>query len=717
VGEKILLVNDILKCGTDECCERILWIDKKYQYCYTIKLFTSKIEIRNRNINDIEIEIESAITTISEEDPLFRIIEAGELSEKNKQLMNNAYEIVRYIAPIENEPQCFYGKNRSNLILQAIDKFNISDKTIYKYLRKYWQGGKIKNALLPDYYKCGNKENKVIGKKLGRPKYLSYIQGEDIGINVDEGIKAIFRIAISRYFLNTKGRSLAKTYRLMLNDFFTENVEEDGLIVKKIKSVNEIPSERQFKYWFYKTRDLENELKKRFGDKKFNLNYRQINSDAIYETLGPGFRYQIDATIGDVYLVNRIQRKSVIGRPVIYLAVDVFSHLITGVHVCLEGPSWNGASSLIYNCCEDKGDFCRRFGIDIDNADWPVFGLPRVIIADNGEMVGPLAEVAVANLGIALENTASYRGDAKGIVEQYFHVVNTKIKHWLPGEVKKEYRQRGERDYRLDAKLDIVQFTQIILQAVLNKNKSLMEKYPLSQEMINDGVNPIPIEIWNWGLKNKSGNLRRLPNELVRLNLMRRSKATVTEIGIVFERMTYTCQMAEVERWFSKARTKKIWYVDIAYDNRDMSAIYLIDDNTNNFITCWLRGEISSSALYYGKTFEEVADYNFMSRIRNTILEDSSNQNQFNMDKNIQQIISEAETMSGVEKRNVINIKENRKVENSDYRKTQALSNKQNTDIEEVIQGVEDKNKDEKLADPRLTTLNMIKQWKEENDI
>lgn len=54
------------------------------------------------------------------------------------------------------------------------------------------------------------------------------------------------------------------------------------------------------------------------------------------ETIGPGSRYQIDATIGDVYLVSEYNRNQIIARPIIYVVIDVFSRMITGVYVGLE---------------------------------------------------------------------------------------------------------------------------------------------------------------------------------------------------------------------------------------------------------------------------------------------------------------------------------------------------------------------------------------------
>jgi hypothetical protein len=68
--------------------------------------------------------------------------------------------------------------------------------------------------------------------------------------------------------------------------------------------------------------------------------------------------YEIDATIGDVYLVSRFDRNKIIGRPVVYIVIDVFSRMITGVYIGLEGPSWVGAMMALANATAPKVEYC-----------------------------------------------------------------------------------------------------------------------------------------------------------------------------------------------------------------------------------------------------------------------------------------------------------------------------------------------------------------------
>lgn len=616
-----------------------------------------------------------------DEDPSLVLVDEKTISEKEKSLLDKGNKIVEYVASSQNEPFCFYGKNRRLLITAAVEVFGISDKSIYKYLRKYWQGGKAQYSLLSKLEKCGGKGKiRAPGEiKKGKPHNLTYVDGNVYGMNVDKITRKTFNLAYHRYYLKTQQRSLTKSYNLMKMEFYS-NKTNDGL---KTKSLNVIPSLNQYKYWYYKQRNIVEEETARNGERKMNLNHRKLNSDSIFETLGPGFRYQFDATVADVFLVNRIDRKSVIGRPIVYLVVDVFSRLIVGVHVCLEGPSWNSASSALYNCMEDKVSYCKRYGFDISDEEWPVTGKPEVILADRGEMVGLLPESIITNLKIGIENAPSYLGSAKGIVEQYFHVINTEIKAWLPGNVKKDYRERCEQDPRLKAVLDIEEFTQIIINAVLHRNKTPLQSYPVTQKMLDDGVpkRPTPIEVWNWGLKHKAGGLRKETNDNLRANLMRRGHATIVPGGIKFNTMLYTCSLAEFEDWYRIASIKNSWEADIVYDKRDISTIYLV--NSRKILECKLRPENSFTELYYGKTWEEVMDFHFMAQAENTVMADSVNQEIVDFNYRNKLIVNGAEA-KGDSPNIVKNISENRKLENQDLRIEQSLT-KQGTPRDEPI--------------------------------
>ena len=93
--------------------------------------------------------------------------------------------------------------------------------------------------------------------------------------------------------------------------------------------------------------------------------------------------------------------------------------------------------------------------------------------------------------------------------------------------------ERGGHDYRLDAKLDIRQFTQIIIQCVLYYNNShYMDYYEKDEQMMELGVNAVPLDLWNFGIRYCSGSLRTVPRDILRQALMPSDRASVTEHGV-----------------------------------------------------------------------------------------------------------------------------------------------------------------------------------------
>jgi len=618
-----IFVNDLIQWNNIETynsiIKRVLWIDEKYSIAYIYDVYAKKGFPEMISISNLKELLQENQASKLNKDPWLRIIQEEELSDKKKQIRDKAWEIISPL--IDQEPQIYQRHLRGKLIREIINNYknnnngnNLPEKTIYKYLRKFWQRGKIKNALLPDYVNSGGKgkRKKVGEKKRGRPrKYKGYSEiGE--GINITEQDRQIFRIAVNKFYRNPKQNSLTTAYKLMIRDYYSQDIIFDDNNLKKITLLppEKRPTLTQFRYWY----DLENNnLKKnisaRQSSKTYNLKHRAILGTSNQETIGPGSRFQIDATVADVYLVSKYNRDWIIGRPVIYVIIDVFSRLITGVYVGLEGPSWVGAMMALVNCTSDKALFCKEYGINISKELWPCHHIPDCIIGDRGELIGMSVENIIPSLRIRIENTSSFRADWKGIVERQFKIIHQKVRPFLPGFIDVDFRQRGGKDYRLDARLDIDQFTEIIIELILFHNSHYLSNYNLDEEMIADNINPIPLELWDWGIKNRSGKLRTMDEEIIKLNLMPTSKATITARGIKFKSMHYTCQKAQDEMWFEKARSgllsSKEKSLRVSYDPRKMNLIYISFPDGRSFEKCYL---LDPDERYSNKTIFDI-DY------------------------------------------------------------------------------------------------------------
>ena len=229
---------------------------------------------------------------------------------------------------------------------------------------------------------------------------------------------------------------------------------------------------------------------------------------------------------------------------------------------------------------------------------------------NRGELAGKNVETSINNLGIRIENAAPYRGDRKGIVERHFKTMHGKVKPFVPGYVDVDSTQRG-KDYRLDAKkLNIDKFTEAIIYLILEHNNNhYLDDYQRDTGMIADDVMPIPKELWQWGITNRSGRLKTFPEDIVKLNLMPSGRATITARGIKFKKLHYTCEKARKEQWFERARSgtlgKNEKYLDISYDPRKPEYIYIRSSDGKSYEKCSIT---DPEERYIGKTWEDI-DY------------------------------------------------------------------------------------------------------------
>ncbi|RNB79752.1 transposase [Brevibacillus fluminis] len=660
-----LAVNMIIVRRTHEdvlCKERILYIDTNTDTMYLIDIDMRLAFPYQRKVSDVLNELQCGICVVQDNDPKAIVISEADIPQLYKDKRDNAWGLIK--AAVKDEPDIYIEDSRGKIIKILMKQNKISKVTLYKYFRKYWQRGKSPNSLLPNYQNCGVRERTLVGKKTGRPSRFREKIGD--GANVTEEMKKIFRIAVARFYMNKTKNSLSYTYTQMLKEYFYD--EET------------IPTLRQFRYWFNKEIKRKDKIIAREGKKKYNLGSRPVLSNSHEQLIGPGSVYQIDATIADVYIVSRYNRTQTIGRPTLYFVVDVFSRMITGVYVGLENPSWNAAMMALANAFSNKVEFCKQLGIDITEDMWNAQYLPDTIVADRGEMLSGFADTLANSLQIRVVNTPAYRPDLKGIVERTIRTVQELLKPFLAGYVHKDAGERGVTDYRKEAKLDLYQFTRMVIYAVLYLNNDKeMKKYPLSKEMIADGVEPLPRQIWEWGLQNRSGSLRACSEELVKLNLMPRGKATITFQGIIFKGKSYSCQEGIEEGWFERAN-KNSWREEVAYDPRNAKNIYLIRNNGRDFITCSL---LPKEKEHFEMTFDEILHLNECLELNSQLRKNAQLQHKIDFFKRMEEIRDEAESESPKEKVKTKNIKAFRKVDKEKNREKEALHlNRQKTESE-----------------------------------
>ncbi|NVL28083.1 hypothetical protein F2S73_19165, partial [Pseudomonas syringae pv. actinidiae] len=183
----------------------------------------------------------------------------------------------------------------------------------------------------------------------------------------------------------------------------------------------------------------------------------------------------------------------------------------------------------IYNACTPKKEFCKRYNIEVAEADWPCSHLPVEIVADRAELLSDAGETMTKTLGIAVKILPPFRPDWKSIVESRFRLINDKLDlKFVPGGVDARKMERGDRDYQLDAIFDIDEFTEMVILGVLAHNKSLRVPHLLNREMTTAEVEPTPISLWQWSMANSLLNSKIVSPAELKIALLPSQECRIT---------------------------------------------------------------------------------------------------------------------------------------------------------------------------------------------
>ena len=587
--------------------ERVLWIAPKRDIVYTIRIDMKKGLPQPRLMRHLHDDLEDQRAEVMTANP-FPHLQRDEtsLSDAERVSRDRIYGVLGPIFETYSEA-LLLKKKRGTLVAKIMTEHNWKKKEIYKYLRRWWQGGCIKNCFLPHWHDRGGKgvrKSCTPDKKRGRPRDdWKCNRTSDAGINVDENVRRRIVRGLKEFL--KPGVFFTQAWEdTKRKHFVQEMVLQNGIWVPQLwKS---LPTIEQARYVHQqKFLDETKKLITKVGVHRFNLQHRALLGNTARLVIGPGSLYQIDATVGDIYLRSQLDPARIIGRPVIYLVVDVFSRMIAGFAVLMEGPSWMGAMQALEHAFCDKVEFCAELDITITPEDWPCQGLPESILADNGEFLGYNAETLV-QLGIPVHLAAPLRPDWKVLVERYFRIVHEHIQ-WVPGYIHPD-RERGDPDHRLDGVLTLRSLRQLLVWCILEYNRyHHLSRYPFTQDMIEDHVQSYPVHLWNWGVDNASSALRGMPREQVRACLLPRETARVTRQGIRFKQLYYMSPTALKDQWCVKAGVQE-WSVEVAYHPRSTEILFLCLDNGRTLEQCQLLNRVNETT-WKGQDLYDMEDY------------------------------------------------------------------------------------------------------------
>ena len=343
-GERIIRVLDVQG-------DRVLVIDciKRTMPVWVEVELESYSECTNDNLSDVTGGV---------------LVGVDNLDADQRKIMHERYTMIALILSFVADD-----KMRTRLICSVAEEHRVSKQTVRSYLCLYLAYMDV-TALAPRR------------------------REDDRALTQDE--KNI-RWALNKFFYTTKKHSLMTAYTMMLKEKYCDGV---GMLAE------EYPSFYQFRYFYRKTRNLQNFYISRDGLKNYQRNNRPLVGEGVQDfapVVGTGM---FDATVCDIYLVN--DTGSLVGRPILTACIDAYSGLCCGYSLSWEGGFYS-LRGLMLNIISDKVEWCSRFGISIHREDWDCDMLPATFITDMGSEYTSENFEQIAELGVKVVNLPSYR--------------------------------------------------------------------------------------------------------------------------------------------------------------------------------------------------------------------------------------------------------------------------------------------------------------------
>lgn len=481
-------------------------------------------------------------------------------------------------------------------------KYNYSKASFWRMALKYYQSG-MKDYSLVDGKVFGANKGKQynITTKTGRPT----VYGRKSGIIITDEIEKYFSEALADYKKGRQKSFRSAFDRMNLLHFCRVN-DNEGVSSVELFPPNERPTYAQF-YYYCKKHITKKEMDiVKTSAMEYRNDNRLITSDIMQGVYGPGDMVEIDACEADVSLVSTIDKNRTVGRPVVYFMIDIYTRIILAVSVAFDNNSILGVTNLFINLADDKHEYCQKYGLNFDDEKlWPSNIIPKRLRVDRGAEFKSKEFGRICNeLGIEKQIVPGGSGSLKGVVEQSFHQMHSSQNEHLEnyGLIEK----RHDSKHHKESTLTIDDYTKMVINFVLMHNQQYDKNYHITKDMLNNKVQPVPAELWQYGV-GKYGSPRPIKDRTQYLfNLMTPVNARISRRGISYDGLWYIAEHdAELANDMIKTGKKRVPF-EVRIDKRDVGAVYYI--RNNRLIKAQLNKRIAGNAEYAGMTMKEWDD-------------------------------------------------------------------------------------------------------------
>lgn len=277
--------------------------------------------------------------------------------------------------------------------------------------------------------------------------------------------------------------------------FYDEFREEARRLEAKGEKSLTRPSKSTLRNWINEAGTREN-WARRHGKKKADARFRgrgtSIQATRVLEYV------MIDHTLIDVWakVVDSSGATILVARPVLTLAIDVYSRAILAAVLSFDPPSLNSVMLCIQQIVCPKDWLITQYGHHKGATD--VWGRPRNVIVDNGmEFVSPSFQSTLEAAGIDVIWAPVKRPEYKSPCERMFKTLNDLVWHRLPGAITATARERAELGLEIDPPAE-AEFT--IEELSDRLWRAIVTVYHMEE---HDGIGMAPARAWTLGIEKK----------------------------------------------------------------------------------------------------------------------------------------------------------------------------------------------------------------------
>lgn len=351
--------------------------------------------------------------------------------------------------------------------------------------------------------------------------------------------------------------TLRKVYeKIILNGYVSSYEKTDKGLKPVIPPKGTYPNQRQVRHVIATDVDALERIMRATTKGHFDRNKRGLRGKAIDGVSGPGHTYAIDSTVADMYLRSSINPSWLIGRPIVYVVVDVWSTAVVGFYMCLSAPSWATAKVSLFSTLCGPGLLADLWGFDGITSLDPAPGLPFRLLCDRGEYLSQGAAKTGIDLGLNSAFNPAYRPDLKGLVEVLHRIMkDEQYSSFVPGAMDARRRELELRPDLRESTMTMRQYAQYLHLTFTQYNLFADRKHRLTGDMIAAGVMPSPAGLWRFGHDAGFGFLKSIPEQRLITSLLPQVDVSVRRNGIFMAQLQYQADVAEQLQWTARART------------------------------------------------------------------------------------------------------------------------------------------------------------------